>query len=250
MSVLASALERITQLPDDALVLDVGAWASPMPRADWVIDLFPYATRGMYDYDDAKRARERFTEQTWVVADICASEPWPFADDQFDFSVCSQTLEDVRDPIRVCEQLVRVSKAGYIEVPAPVEDLTWGIHGPWVGWSHHHWICELEDGVLAFNMKPHLLCADGRHHPAGTCDVLSPEERVLQLWWDGSFGFKENVRVGADDFDAWLGGLLDRTRTIVPEASETVPPQLTFGLCAARTRRMLVGRTRQARSRA
>ena len=168
-----------------------------MPRADWVIDLFPYATRGMYDYDDAKRARERFTEQTWVVADICASEPWPFADDQFDFSVCSQTLEDVRDPIRVCEQLVRVSKAGYIEVPAPVEDLTWGIHGPWVGWSHHHWICELEDGVLEFNMKPHLLCADGRHHPAGTCDVLSPEERVLQLWWDGSFGFKENVRVGA-----------------------------------------------------
>ena len=211
---LTSAADRINALPDDAVVLDVGAWASPLPRADWVVDLFPYSTRGMYDYDDAKRTAERFSEATWVVRDICGSEPWPFADDQFDFSVCSQTLEDVRDPIRVCEQLVRVSKAGYIEVPAPVEDLTWGIHGPWVGWSHHHWICELEGGSLRFSHKPHLLCAEGRHHPAGTCDVLSPEQRVIQLWWEGSFDFEEVVRVGAEEFDAWLAGLLDRTRTI------------------------------------
>ncbi len=214
VSVLVSAFDRINALPDNALVLDVGAWASPLPRADWVIDLFPHATRGMYDYPDDKRRAERFTGATWVVRDICGSEPWPFEDDQFDFSVCSQTLEDVRDPIRVCEELVRVSRAGYIEVPAAVEDLTWGIHGAWVGWSHHHWICELDDGVLEFNMKPHLLCADGRHHPAGTCDVLSPEQRVLQVWWEDSFPFRENVRTGAEEFDAWLTGLLDRTRTI------------------------------------
>lgn len=211
---LSSAFDRIDALPDDARVLDVGGWASPLPRADHVIDLFGYATRGMYDYAEDKRRTERFTADTWVVRDICASEPWPFADGAFDFSVCAQTLEDVRDPIRVCEELIRVSRAGYVEVPAPVEDLTWGIHGPWVGWSHHHWICELENGVLQFNHKPHLLCAEGRHHPAGTCDVLSPEDRVIQLWWTDTFEFRENVRVGADEFDAWLDDLLDRTRTI------------------------------------
>ena len=211
---LSSAFDRIDALPDDARVLDVGGWASPLPRADSVIDLFPYETRGIYDYDEGKRRAERFTADAWFVRDICATQPWPFEDGAFDFSVCAQTLEDVRDPIRVCEELVRVSRAGYVEVPAPVEDLTWGIHGPWVGWSHHHWICELEDGVLQFNQKPHLLCAEGRHHPEGTCDVLPPEDRVIQLWWDGSFAFRENVRVGAEEFDAWLGGLLDRTRTI------------------------------------
>ena len=43
---------------------------------------------------------ERFTADTWVVQDICT--PWPFADGQFDFAVCSHTLEDVRDPVFVC----------------------------------------------------------------------------------------------------------------------------------------------------
>jgi len=211
--VLASALDRIAALPPDALVLDVGGWAAPLARADWVIDLLPYETRGLYG-PPVDPATERFSAATWVQRDICATEPWPFADDQFDFVVCSHTLEDVRDPVRVCEELVRIGKAGYVEVPAPIEDLTFGVHGPWVGWSHHHWISELEDGGLRFTMKPHLLVAPGRHLPAGSCEGLPPERLVLQLWWEGTFAACEQVLVGAEDFDAWLVGLLEASRSI------------------------------------
>ena len=35
---IASALER---LPEHGLLLDVGGWARPLARADWVIDLGP-----------------------------------------------------------------------------------------------------------------------------------------------------------------------------------------------------------------
>ncbi len=44
---LADGLHRVLELSDDALVLDVGGWAAPLNRADWVIDLMPYETRGV-----------------------------------------------------------------------------------------------------------------------------------------------------------------------------------------------------------
>ncbi len=192
--------------PETARVLDVGGWAKPLPRADAVLDLLPYATRGLYGAEDA--TPERFTDATWTQRDICDREPWPYADDAFDVAVCSHTLEDVRDPVWVCHELSRVARSGYVEVPAPVQELTWGLHGDWVGWSHHHWICEAEGDGLRFTFKPHLLGAPGRHLAAGTVATLAPEARVVACWWTGAILAREQVLVGAEDFDAWLGGLL------------------------------------------
>ncbi len=216
---LPSASARIDALPSEHLVLDVGGWAAPMGRADWVIDLLPYETRGLYGAVD--EATERFGPQTWVQRDICATRPWPFQDDQFDFAVCSHTLEDVRDPVRVCEELCRVAKAGYIEVPAPLEELTFGRHGPWVGWSHHHWITELEQEGLRFTLKPHLLIEEGRHLPAGSTEGLPAEDVVLQLWWDGSFPFREQMVLGLEEFDGWLSGLLEDCRAQAAQVPST-----------------------------
>jgi len=111
----ASAREIARLLGEDDLVLDVGGWADPMPRADWVMDLMPYETRGLYGEAGDSDA-ERFGPETWIVRDICAREPFPFADGEVDFVVCSHTLEDIRDPLWVCSELTRVAKAGYIEV--------------------------------------------------------------------------------------------------------------------------------------
>ena len=39
---LEASVRRIeAMLPADAVVLDVGGWASPLERADWVVDLGP-----------------------------------------------------------------------------------------------------------------------------------------------------------------------------------------------------------------
>jgi len=200
-------MRLLTQTPDDARVLDVGGWARPLPRADAVLDLLPYATRGLYGAEDD--TPERFTEATWTQRDICDHEPWPYADGAFDVAVCSHTLEDVRDPVWVCQELSRVAKAGYVEVPAAVQELTWGVHGDWAGWSHHHWICEPDgDDGLRFTFKPHLLGAHGRHLPAGTTAGLAPDDLVVARWWTGRIPAREQVLVGADEFDPWLDGLL------------------------------------------
>ena len=196
---LASSHERLlARLSDDDLVLDVGGGASPLARADWVIDLTPY---------DERRAvpDERFTRDTWVQRDVCDREPWPFEDGRFDFAVCSHTLEDVRDPIHVCSELQRVARAGYIEVPSRLEEQSWGVIGPWVGWSHHRWLIDVTENRIEFVHKPHAL--HGRetdHFPPGFHDSLTAEERVQQLWWEGSFDYGERIILTAEEAEAYL----------------------------------------------
>lgn len=182
----------LTGLPDDAVVLDVGGWADPLPRADWVIDVLPYESRGLYGPPVDPQA-ERFSEETWVVRDVCLRERWPFADDQFDVAICSQTLEDLRDPVGVCEELVRVAKAGYVEVPTRVAEQSAGVEGDWPGWSHHHWICDLVDGGIAFTFKHHVVHRDGLHLPADFGAALRLDQRVQGFFWEGAFGYEERL---------------------------------------------------------
>jgi hypothetical protein len=208
--VLATSADAICErLPDDALVLDVGAGASPFPRADWVLDLVPWQGRGLYGYDD--HGPERFGADTWVIHDVCAREPFPFADKQFDFVVCSHTLEDVRDPIWVCGELSRIAKAGYIETPSRLEEQSFGIQGPWVGWGHHRWLVEEDGAGLVFSFKHHVLCGRSSFQfPYEFWSRLTPEERTVCFWWEGDFVARERVFASAEELDDYLEEVVKR----------------------------------------
>jgi len=176
-------------LPESALVLDVGGWAASDPRADWVIDIGSFATRGYYatSLGDVAIGSERVTHASWVVQDISDPEPWPFDDGMFDYVICSHTLEDIRDPIRVCREIVRVGRAGYIETPGAATEVTRGIESPlWCGWHHHRWLVSKEAGGLSFLFKPHHI-----HSP----------------FWPDTFNARENVLVDLDDLDGHLQAL-------------------------------------------
>ena len=186
--------EVLRRVPDDAKVLDVGAWAAPLHRADWVIDLMPYETRGLYDLDTDP---ERFTAQTWVQRDVCDREPWPFADDEFDFVVCAHTLEDLRDPVWVCEEIARVGRAGYVEFPSRLEEQTWGFEGRWSGWSHHRWLCEAdrEAAEVRFTFKYDLVHLPEYRFPGWFRAQLRADQLVDWLWWEGSFTAREVIHM-------------------------------------------------------
>ena len=204
---LPASRERIlARLGEDDAVLDVGGWAKPFARADWVIDIRPYDTRGLYGYDEGQRSSERFTADTWAIHDICSHEPWPFADDRFDFAICSHTLEDVRDPVRVCQELMRVAKAGYVEVPSRIEEQMFGVQGGWVGWGHHHWLCDVREDGIDFVFKHHILHA--REDLQVAHRALAPEERVSSLWWEGGFAVRERIFFEGDELEDWLRELV------------------------------------------
>jgi hypothetical protein len=209
---LARSLVRIeSELPEDALVLDVGGWGRPLARADWVIDLMPHETRGLYGRDG--EGEERFTAATWVQRDVCSHEPWPFADGQFDFAVCSHTLEDVRDPVRVCEELSRVADAGYVEVPSRLEEQSPMETQPGIGWSHHRWLVDVDQAAqrIEFVFKHGTVYNDRQaRFPPGFHATLTDEERVSELWWEDGFSASERVMISADELDPYLVGFVDR----------------------------------------
>ena len=221
---LRASVDRIEAAlgPGDR-VLDVGGWGRPFARADEVLDLMPYETRGLYGRDGS--GDDRFDASTWHRRDICAREPWPFPDDRFDFAVCSHTLEDVRDPVWVCSELQRVARAGYIEVPSRLEEQSYGFQGPWTGWGHHHWLIDVGNDTIEFVFKHHVL--NGRasdRFEAGFHAGLGPEQRVQTLWWEGSFAARERVISEPGELDSYLAGFVDANRGLVHSATRSRQP--------------------------
>lgn len=217
-AVIVSNLEKVlAEIGENDRVLDVGGWAAPLNRADWVLDLMPYETRGVLPPGSFGPGPERFSKETWVQMDMCSRDPWPFEDDEFDFVFCVQTLEDVRDPIGVCREISRVGKRGYIEVPSILDELTWGVPtasgGPWCGHMHHRWLIQREGDELVFMLKPHHLHAEPRVRvPPSWAERLTLEDRAIGLFWEGEVKAREALGISSGkltDFDALEAVILD-----------------------------------------
>jgi hypothetical protein len=200
-----NAVKILSLLNDSDVVLDIGGWARPFNRANYVMDAEPYETRGYFS--DPKLAsvrgwyappqggdREWFGRDTWIQRDLCDRAPFPFKDKEIDFVICSQTLEDLRDPLWVCSEMIRVAKRGYLEVPSRIAESSRGIEPHQVGWSHHRWLVDIAGNHVHFTMKYHMIHSHWRFSlPRRKLYSLPEEERNRWLFWDGSFGYSEVV---------------------------------------------------------
>jgi SAM-dependent methyltransferase len=107
MKRLAWAFRRFhCPVSENALVLEVGSGGNPYFRANVLVDA--YTT-----------TRERhwaplITDRPSVIG---FGESLPFKDKVFDFVIASHVLEHSSEPEQFISELVRVSKAGYIETP-------------------------------------------------------------------------------------------------------------------------------------
>ena len=159
------------------------------------------------------------------MQDACVT-PWPFEDKFFDFSFCSHLLEDIRDPLAVCRELIRVAKSGYIETPSRDREIfskarffalkaAFG-RMPEIGFGHHRWFCELDgdhwrfipkDQRLFLNRKRFLTRGDiGRK--------LSEKESGLYLFWTDAFTFEEAFDEGEESLAAYRRDALKRLKAI------------------------------------
>ena len=218
-------LDRIlARLDDDDRVLDVGGWAAPLNRADWVLDLMPYETRGGLVAGGFGPGPERFDASRWVQRDICDREPWPWPDGFFDFAVCVTTLEDVRDPVGVCRELSRVARAGYVEVPTIYAELLHWWEGPYLGHEHHRWLCDVEDGGLVFLHKSHAVHADRRVRVQRRWTrEMTVEDHLQGLFWEGNVPARERVCVGGTPTGELAARVRERFRpTRVERAADRV----------------------------
>ena len=162
------------------LVLDVGSGDKPHWRADVLLDWFPTEADGAQRSGSAaaKISRPLFAGDAAHM---------PFADRAFDYVICSHLLEHVVDPAGVIAELMRVAKAGYIEVPEASSAKI-------VDFPTHLWFCRLIDGVLDFEPKtapdfdPEIasyLERSGLEHDIERVLNSHFDERVIALRWDG-----------------------------------------------------------------
>ncbi len=200
--ILYKNLPKVIEVASESeKVLDVGGWFQPFNLATHVIDLGEYETRRQSEAIDPENS-QRFSKETWTVYDACKTN-WPFPDKFFDFCFCSHLLEDVRDPLITCEEMIRVSKSGYIEMPSRAREIFCKTRFSWlkrlfgkvpeVGFYHHRWFCEIEGNHVKFTVKDQRLILDSKNYISRQ-DLgrkLTEDESGVALFWDHSFTFAE-----------------------------------------------------------
>jgi hypothetical protein len=188
-------------------VLDIGGWAHPFNRANYILDAQPYETRGYYNRTFAKDnpfppiggAVEQFSKDTWIQRDICEKTPFPFGDKELDYVICSHTLEDIRDPLWVCSEMIRIAKRGYIEIPSRLCESCRGHESGIVGLAHHRWLIDINETAINFSMKCHTIHSHWKYSlPASYFRKLSEEQKVQWLFWEGAFSFCEATLYGEE----------------------------------------------------
>lgn len=170
---------RIT-IPVDhaALVLDVGSGDKPHWRADVLLD------RYLGDEHGGQRSGASAARVDRPLFDADAAD-MPFADQAFDYVICSHVLEHVERPDAVIAELTRVAKAGYIEVPEAASAKI-------VDFPSHLWWVTLEEGVLVFTAKTaayfdadidRYLTDSGMRQPLADLLDKHLDHRVVELPW-------------------------------------------------------------------
>ena len=204
----ANEKKILKMLKKEDVVLDVGGWDKPFNRANYVLDIQPYKTRGFHGNQGGNK--EYFTEKTWIVHDISSKKKLPFKDKFFDFVICSHVLEDIRDPLWLCSEIIRVSKRGYIEFPSIFAELTKGYdNDKYVGYYHHRWLIELKNKELFFRFKPHFIHNDKRYHfPKNYLKNLKENEVNTYLFWENRFYFSEIIQISRDKIKKYLNKII------------------------------------------
>jgi glycosyltransferase involved in cell wall biosynthesis len=116
-------------------VLDVGSGHQPNRRANVILDKYVGET-----IHRTTQQVEIPKDKYFVVGDALST---PFTDKEFDFVIASHVAEHIDDPIKFCNELIRISKRGYIETPGPITELM-------LPANSHKWIVRKNRNGLIF----------------------------------------------------------------------------------------------------
>ena len=169
-------------------VLDVGGGSNPFERADVITEL---------DSHDSSHTLDRIRQDKKYVE--CNVEKMPFDDKEFDFVYCNHILEHTDSPEKACQELMRIAKRGYLEVPSYWGEYVFGDIG-------HKWLIYWIANTLVFQKKPysqkndfntpfdgivhHLLDIKNKNNFARYWQIDYRNFWTIQLLWKDEFKFK------------------------------------------------------------
>ncbi len=100
-----SHIDKILSKKKNWKILDIGCGFNPSQYATTICDVLDL--------------KEQYSDKKFIKLD---NENLPFADNEFDFVIASHVLEHVKDPTKFLNEISRVARQGYIEVPTKLED--------------------------------------------------------------------------------------------------------------------------------
>jgi predicted O-methyltransferase YrrM len=158
-------------------VIDVGGSASPYP-SDLITAIL-----------DIQKPKSDFKNVVWYPGNIDSPEGWReveiavMASGPFDFAICSHTLEDVCNPLMICEKLSRIARMGHIAVPSKYKELSRFETSPpsYRGYIHHRWIFSVRDDQFWGYPKLNFLDYDPYFDRFGGPEPTPNEQ--LSFWW-------------------------------------------------------------------
>lgn len=186
-------------------VLHVGGGRQPFRRANFVLDNVSYNDRE-FNNSWVHTIPEHYSSSTWIQQPI-EQTPWPFEDEEFDYVLIDSALVCTRDPIAVCNEMERVAKRGYVEVPSVTTEHLRGIcEEKYTGYPTHRWIADVVDNKLRFYYKHPVIhvkkdfwvMQPGISQPP----YINPNFSVTALFWDTTLSSYEDCDVA--EFPDWV----------------------------------------------
>ena len=175
-------------------------WQTLLSPSAWKIADLGSGTKGACPYANVCLDKEDysnyFKDKLFIQHDL-NNLPLPFEDKELDFCWASHVLEHMPSPIDFINEIVRIAKAGYIEVPTPlVDNLVAGgdIDDPY----GHKWWVFYDDHNEKIIVRPrrHIILPSVS---VSELNMLYPFFRssfVLELYWEDSI----NIEIGDEKY--------------------------------------------------
>lgn len=138
--------------------------------------------------------KSKLLANKFIQLDI-TKQKLPFTDKEFDFCLCTHTLEDLYNPFLLLNEMARVAKRGYISTPSMGQDMEYS-HFNLTDWKtgprrvpgigHHKWFFYEEKGVMQVIPKNYPLLYTSKFHIK---KWLGDSE--FQFYWEGNIKYKE-----------------------------------------------------------
>lgn len=145
-------------------ILDIGGGSNPFSKATVVTE--PYLEMNTH--------RSGVDIKSGVDYVECFAEEMPFADKQFDFAIARQVFEHVTSPKAACDEMIRVSKRGFIETPQKNYELLCGPN------PSHNWFVSVVNNKLIFERR--MFVRHPLRHLGLSAVPSSPEGQFLLHW--------------------------------------------------------------------
>ncbi|HDZ85463.1 MAG TPA: methyltransferase domain-containing protein [Candidatus Moranbacteria bacterium] len=130
-------------------IIDIGAGTRPIPNCDVYFDQSVKPTEDRKAISGKLPNTDYFGNPIyWIIGNV---EAMTFKKKEFDFSYCRSVLEHTNLPHKACNEIIRISKAGYITSPSPtIERTRPNSAHKWYVWTDNGYMLNFRHKALGY----------------------------------------------------------------------------------------------------